>query len=78
MLEVIERVPEDRFMLETDCPYMAPEPVRGRRNSSLNLRHIARKVAEVRGVSAEEVAEVSMGNGVRFFGIPRLQPAERL
>jgi TatD DNase family protein len=68
-LEVLEQIPTDRIMLETDCPYMAPEPMRGRRNSSLYLPYIAAKVAEVRGITAEEVAAITMENGKRFFGI---------
>ena len=68
-LEVIEKMPEDRIMLETDCPYLSPEPVRGRRNSSLYLPHIAEKIAEVRGMSIEETAALTMENGKRFFGI---------
>ena len=68
-LEVLEIMPADRIMLETDCPYMAPEPMRGKRNSSLYLPYIAEKIAEVRGVSAEEVAVTTMENGKRFLGI---------
>ena len=68
-LEVLERMPADRMMLETDCPYLAPEPVRGRRNSSLNLPFIAEKIAGVRGMSTEDVAALTMENGKRFFGI---------
>jgi len=68
-LEVLEIMPADRIMLETDCPYMAPEPMRGKRNSSLYLPYIADKIGQVRGVSAEEVAATTMENGKRFFGI---------
>jgi len=68
-LEVIEKMPVDRIMLETDCPYMAPEPMRGRRNISLYLPYIAEKVAEVRGMAVVEVAEFTTENGKRFFGI---------
>ena len=68
-LEVLEKMPDDRIMLETDCPYMAPEPMRGRRNSSLYLPYIADKVAEIRGISTEETATLTMENGLRFFGI---------
>jgi TatD DNase family protein len=67
--EVLEKMPADRIMLETDCPYMAPEPKRGRRNSSLLLPYIAEKVAEVRGISTEEIAAITKENGKRFFGI---------
>lgn len=69
VLEVLEKVPDDRMMLETDCPYMAPEPMRGRRNSSLFLPYIAEKIADARGLSVEDVAALTMENGLRFFGI---------
>lgn len=68
-LEVIENMPTDRLMIETDSPYLAPEPMRGKRNSSLFLPYIAQKVAEVRGISPEEAAALTMENGLRFFGI---------
>ena len=68
-LEVIEKMPPDRIMLETDCPYLSPEPMRGRRNSSLNLPYIAAKISEVRNITLEETAALTMENGKRFFGI---------
>ncbi|MCL2819607.1 MAG: TatD family hydrolase [Oscillospiraceae bacterium] len=68
-LEVLENMPADRIMLETDCPYLAPDPKRGTRNSSLYLPYIAQKVAEVRGESVHDIAELTMDNGKRFFGI---------
>jgi len=68
-LEVIEKMPADRIMLETDSPYLSPEPYRGKRNSSLYLPHIAEKVAETRGITVEETAALTMENGLRFFGI---------
>jgi len=68
-LEVVEKMPAERIMLETDCPYMAPEPMRGQRNSSLYLPYIAKKVAEVRKMAVDEVAELTTENGKRFFGI---------
>ena len=68
-LEVLEKMPGDRIMIETDCPYLAPEPMRGRRNSSLFLKFIAQKVADVRGISVDEVAALTMENGLRFFRI---------
>ena len=70
-LEVIEKMPLDRIMLETDCPYLAPEPMRGRRNSSLYLPYIAEKIAEIRCKPIAEIAELTMENGKRFFGIAR-------
>ena len=68
-LEVVEKMPSDRIMLETDCPYLAPEPMRGSRNSSLFLPYIAGKVAEVRSITKEETAAFTMENGKRFYGI---------
>jgi TatD DNase family protein len=68
-LEVLERMPADRIMLETDCPYLAPDPMRGRRNSSLYLPYLAEKVADARGLTTEEAAALTMENGKRFFGI---------
>jgi TatD DNase family protein len=57
-------------MIETDCPYLSPEPVRGGRNSSLNLIHIARKLADARGVTLDKLAAATTENGKNFFGIP--------
>jgi len=68
-LEVIEKMPADRILIETDCPYLAPDPMRGKRNSSLYLQYIAAKIAEVRYISIDEVADVTTKNGKRFFGI---------
>lgn len=67
--EAVIAVPDDRIMIETDAPYMAPEPVRGRRNSSLYLHHICERLAEERCVDAEEFARQTFENGKRFFGI---------
>jgi len=69
-MEVLEKMPADRILLETDCPYLAPDPMRGRRNSSLYLQYTAAKAAEVRGISLDEVASLTTENGKRFFGIP--------
>lgn len=68
--EVIEKMPRDRIMIETDCPYLSPEPMRGRRNSSLHLRYTAEKLAELLHISFEEAAALTMENGKRFFKIP--------
>ncbi len=68
--EVIMRMPRDRIMIETDCPYLAPEPMRGRRNSSLYLRHVAEKLGEILGIPFEEAAVLTTDNGKRFFGLP--------
>jgi TatD DNase family protein len=67
--EVLTQMPRDRIMIETDCPYLAPVPMRGRRNSSLYLRHTAEKLAELLGISFGEAAALTMENGKRFFGV---------
>jgi len=67
--EVVAKMPADRILIETDCPYLTPEPKRGRRNSSLYLPYIAEKVAELRGISLEEAAAITMENGKCFFGL---------
>lgn len=67
--EVAEYVPVDRILLETDCPYMAPEPHRGKRNSSLYLPHVAEKIAEIKGIAVEEVIQITNENGRRMYGI---------
>lgn len=68
-LEVLALCPLERILIETDSPYMAPVPHRGERNDSRNLRYIAEKVAEIKGVTAEEAARRTCENGKRLFGI---------
>ena len=68
-VEVARIVPLDRVLLETDSPYMAPVPVRGTRNDSRNVFHIAAKFAEIRGMSTDEIIALTNENGRRFFGI---------
>ena len=69
-LEVIQWLPMDRIMIETDAPYMAPEPYRGRRNDSRYVFRMAEAIAQVKGLTAEEVGRITMENGKRFFNIP--------
>ncbi len=68
-LEVAKYVPLDRLMLETDAPYLAPTPYRGKRNDSTLMHLTAEKIAELRGISFEEVAMATTENARRFFGI---------
>lgn len=68
-LEAAQAVPLDRLMIETDSPYMAPVPHRGQRNDSGYVRYVCEKLAELKGVSFEECARITMENGMRFFGI---------
>ena len=69
-LEAIAAVSMDRIMIETDCPYLAPVPYRGKRNHSGYVPKVAEKIAEIKGLSTEEVAAITMENGRRFFRIP--------
>ena len=68
-LEVLEICPLDRILIETDSPYLSPVPLRGKRNDSGNLRYIAEKIGEVKGVSPEEAARITGENGRRLFGL---------
>ena len=65
--EVIQKMPADRLMIETDSPYLAPVPMRGRRNCSLYLPYICQTVADLRGITLEEAAALTTENGIRFF-----------
>lgn len=67
--EVAEAIPLEHLMIETDSPYMAPVPYRGKRNHSGYVRHVCEKLAELKGLSVEACAEATLKNGCRFFGI---------
>ena len=68
-LEVIDLLPLDRMMIETDSPYMSPEPFRGRRNDSGRVHLVAEAIARRKGLDPEEVARITLDNGKRFFRI---------
>lgn len=65
--EAVEYIPMDRILLETDSPYLAPEPHRGSRNSSLNLPYVAQEIAALKGISYEEVVEITAENAKKLF-----------
>ena len=67
--EVAKMVPEDRLLIETDSPYLTPEPHRGERNNSAYVKFTCEKIAELKGISAEELARVTLQNGKKFYGI---------
>ena len=69
LVEVAEYVPLDRILLETDCPYLSPVPKRGKRNSSENLVYVAEKLAQIKGISTEEVIEATYQNAVEMYRI---------
>ncbi len=67
--EIINMVPEDRFLVETDSPYLSPEPFRGRRNDPRNVQYIIKKIAEVKGKTFEEIQNMAYANAQRIFNI---------
>lgn len=67
--EAIRLVPDDRILIETDSPYLSPEPNRGKRNDSTNVKYMAAKIANVKGYSIEEVAKITYENTCRIFEI---------
>ena len=67
--ETVETIPLERILLETDCPYMAPEPYRGKRNSSLYLPYIIEEIARLKDVSVEEVERITEANARELFHV---------
>ena len=65
--EVAATIPLERIVLETDCPYLAPEPFRGKRNQSSYIRYVAEKLAEIKGMTAEEVIAVTEANAKKMY-----------
>lgn len=68
--EIAKLVPEDRLLIETDCPYLAPHPYRGKRNESAYVRLVAEEIARLREVSIEQIAQITMENANRLFQLP--------
>ncbi len=68
-VEVAAFVPIDKLLIETDCPYLAPVPYRGKRNSSLYIHATAEKIAEIKGMTVEELARITLDNTKRLFNI---------
>ncbi|WP_025680814.1 TatD family hydrolase [Paenibacillus massiliensis] len=67
--EVLEKVPLDRLLIETDAPYLTPHPFRGKRNESAYVKYVAEAAADIKGISLEELAEITTKNGLERFGI---------
>lgn len=67
--EVLEKTPMDRLLIETDAPYLTPHPYRGKRNETAYVRLVAEMAAQLKGVSLEEIAEQTMKNATKLFGI---------
>ena len=68
-IEVAASIPLDRIVIETDCPYMSPEPFRGKRNDPGKIYRMAEKLAEIRGLSVEEIHAITLENGKRLYRI---------
>jgi len=67
--EVVRNIPVDRFMIETDSPYLAPEPMRGRQNEPSFVEHVAREIARLRGAPYGDIVEATTENAKGFFGV---------
>ncbi|MDQ9752184.1 TatD family hydrolase, partial [Acinetobacter baumannii] len=67
--EIVAKIPLDRLLLETDCPYLAPVPNRGKRNEPANIKYIAQKVADIRNLSIEEVGRQTTQNAIELFDL---------
>lgn len=68
-IEAAQAIPLERIVIETDCPYMSPEPFRGRRNDPSRVCYMADKLAQIRGISTEEARRITFENGKRLYGI---------
>ena len=68
-IEAAQSIPLDRIVIETDCPYMSPEPYRGKRNDPSRVLYVADKLAEIRGISPEEARAITLENGKRLYRI---------
>lgn len=68
-VEVVKELPLDRLLLETDAPYLSPEPFRGKRNTSQNILYVAEKIAEIKGITTDEVLKANLENTKKLFGI---------
>lgn len=67
LVETVAAVPMERILIETDCPYLAPNPNRGKRNDSTNLKYVVEKIAEIKQITPEEVAEITAENAKNLF-----------
>ena len=67
--EVVKYMPMEQMVLETDCPYLSPEPNRGKRNTSLNLPYVVNQISQIKGISIDEVIKITSQNGKRLYGL---------
>lgn len=71
VIDVVKYIPDDRLLVETDCPYLTPEPYRGKRNESTYVKYVAQKIAEIKGMEFEQIANITTQNAKRIFNIDR-------
>ena len=67
--EIINLIPEDKLLIETDSPYLSPEPLRGTRNNSINVKYVAQRIAEIKNKTIEEIAELTNKNAKKIFNL---------
>lgn len=68
-IDIIKSIPLEQIVLETDCPYLSPEPNRGKRNDSTNIKYIIKRLAEIKEIDEEELIKIVYENSIRFFSI---------
>ena len=68
-VDVVKMVPLDRILIETDSPYLAPEPNRGKRNDSRNVKYVAQKIADIKEIPIQDIAKITYENAMKIFGI---------
>jgi len=67
--DLIRKIPNDKYMIETDCPYMTPEPFRGERNEPMLVKYVSQRIAEIKNMNHEKIQEISTSNARNFFKI---------
>jgi TatD DNase family protein len=70
--KVVEQIPLDRLLVETDCPYLTPHPFRGKRNDPSYIKHIVQKIADIKNITFEEVAEATTSNAIKLLNINKV------
>ncbi len=68
-VDVVDKIPLERIVIETDCPYLAPVPFRGKRNNSMYLEYVVDKISQIKNISHEETAKITKENAIRLFSI---------
>jgi TatD DNase family protein len=74
--EIVRALPLDRLLVETDCPYLAPQPYRGKRNEPAHVQWVAKRIAELKNLSVEDVATATTANAKHLFDLPNMEREE--